>query len=108
MVRIRLTRVGRKNLAHYRVVITNAREKRDSYAIEQIGNFSPHKKEWTLDMDRVNYWLSVGAQPSDRVRNYLIKTGVIKVKKSEKKVFTNKPGKKSLERAKKLEESKAS
>lgn len=105
MVRIRLTRVGRKNLAHYRVVITNAREKRDSYAIEQIGHFSPHSKVWTLDMDRIKYWLSVGAQPSDRIKNYLVKEGVIKLKKSEKRTFTKQPGKKSLERKKSVEQS---
>lgn len=99
MVRIRLTRTGRKNLAHYRVVVTNAREKRDSYAIEQLGHFSPHTKVWTLDMDRIKYWLSVGAQPSDRVKNYLVKEGLIK--KSEKRTYSKKPGKKALERSKK-------
>jgi small subunit ribosomal protein S16 len=49
MVKIRLSRVGRKNLAHYRVVAVQAREKRDTNAIELLGHYSPFTKELVLN-----------------------------------------------------------
>lgn len=99
MVRIRLSRAGRTHLAFYKIVVTPLREKRDSKFIEQLGFYSPHTKEIKLEKERVEYWLSVGAQPSDTVKRLFIKQGLLKAEKS-KATFKNAPKKKSVERAK--------
>ncbi len=99
MVRIRLSRAGRTHLAFYKIVVTPLREKRDSKFIEQLGYYSPHTKEIKLEKERVEYWLSVGAQPSDTVKRLFVRQGFIKA--TDKKVaFKNAPKKKSVERAK--------
>ncbi len=97
MVRIRLSRTGRKNLASYRIVVTNLREKRESDAIEILGYYLPHTKELQINEDRAKYWLSVGAQPSETVRSFLIKKNLLKPSKF-KRTFSKKAGKKSTER----------
>lgn len=102
MVKIRLSRTGRKNNPSYRVVITNAREKRESKAIEIVGYYLPLDKKYELKEDRVKYWLSVGAQPTDTVRYLLVKQGLVTAPK-HKKVFTKTPGKKAKDRAPKAE-----
>lgn len=105
MVKIRLSRVGRKNLAHYRVVVVQAREKRDTNAIELLGNYSPYTKELSLNEDRVKYWLSVGAQPTETVKNWLIKKNLLKAPK-DKRTYNKKAGKQNTERKAKKEEVK--
>lgn len=69
MVRIRLTRMGAKKRPFYRVVVADARSPRDGRFIEQIGHYNPMTEPHTvqLKMDRIDYWLSVGASPSDTV-----------------------------------------
>jgi small subunit ribosomal protein S16 len=107
MVKIRLSRTGRKNNPSYRVVITNNREKRDSKAIELVGYYLPKQKQIELNAERINYWLSVGAQPTDTVRSLLIRKEILKASKN-KKTYAKKPGKKSEERkAKKAEAASA-
>ncbi len=106
MVKIRLTRLGKRNTPFFRLVVTPLREKRDSKAIEIVGHYSPINKEIVLKEDRINYWLSVGAQPSDAVRNMLIKKGIVKADE-KKKVFSKKPGKQSQDRKDAAAEAKA-
>jgi small subunit ribosomal protein S16 len=103
MVKIRLSRGGRKHLPHYRIVVMNAREKRESRAIESIGNYSPLTKLIEIDVERAKYWLSVGAQPTDTVRNLLVKKNLLEADK-KKKVFAKKPGKQNVERKAAVEE----
>ena len=69
MVKIRLARFGRKKRPFYRIVVTDSRKRRDSGWIESIGYYNPltNPKEIKIDMDRLNYWLGVGAQMSERV-----------------------------------------
>jgi len=69
VVKIRLARFGRKKRPFYRIVVTDSRKRRDSGWIESIGYYNPltNPKEIKIDMDRMNYWLGVGAQMSDRV-----------------------------------------
>ncbi len=102
MVKIRLSRIGRKNLAHYRVVAVQAREKRDTNAIELLGHYSPFTKELVLNEERIKYWLSVGAQPTERVKNWLVEKKLIKAPEF-KKVYSKKPGKQNNERKAKAE-----
>ncbi len=69
MVKIRLARFGRKKRPFYRIVVTDSRKRRDSGWIESIGYYNPltDPKDIKIEMDRLNYWLGVGAQMSDRV-----------------------------------------
>lgn len=97
MVKIRLSRTGRKNLPSYRVVVTPLREKRDSKVIEHVGHYSPITKEFVINKERVQYWLSVGAQPTDTVKRQFVKHGVIK-EEGEVKKFNRPAKKKSVER----------
>jgi small subunit ribosomal protein S16 len=82
MVRIRLRRVGRKNAPSYRIVVADSQSPRDGRFVEVIGTYSPRKSEGAVDLklDRANYWLDVGAQPSDTVRALLRRAGVLKAR----------------------------
>jgi small subunit ribosomal protein S16 len=66
----------------YRIVIADSRMPRDGKFIEVIGQYAPRtgEKAVTLEIDRANYWLDNGAQPSDTVRSLLRKAGVLKVR----------------------------
>jgi small subunit ribosomal protein S16 len=97
MVKIRLTRTGKRNEPSYRVVITPAREKRDSKFIELIGHYSPRTKALVIQEDRAKYWLSVGAQPTDTVKSLLAKKGILKFE--PKRDYKKTPGKKAKDRA---------
>ena len=72
MVRIRLTRHGSKKSPFYHITVADQRRSRDGRFIERVGYFNPvakgNAKEYSIEMDRVNYWLSEGAQPSDIVK----------------------------------------
>lgn len=80
MVRIRLRRVGRKKAPVYRIVVADSKSPRDGKFIEIIGQYDPRKTEGGLSVkeDRANYWLNVGAQPSDTARSLLRRAGVLK------------------------------
>ena len=78
-VAIRMKRMGRKNREYYRICATDRRSPRDGRVIEELGTYDPHVPETdarcTLNGTRVDYWLSVGAQPSDNVRVLIKKYG---------------------------------
>ena len=80
MVRIRLARGGAKKKPYYRIVVADQRCKRDGRYLERIGFYNPMVKENRIEIDaeRLKHWLSVGAQPSDRVGK-LMKLAKIKV-----------------------------
>lgn len=76
MVKIRLKRFGARKRPYYRVVVMDSRKPRDGEAIEEIGIYQPieaEDKQLALKLDRVDYWLGVGAQPSDTVRSLIKK-----------------------------------
>ena len=75
MVKIRLRRFGKKNTPVYRVVVADGRSPRDGRIIEEIGTYDPLLKNnnFTLNLDRVDYWLGVGAQASDTVNSFIKK-----------------------------------
>jgi small subunit ribosomal protein S16 len=66
-LKIRLTRVGTTHQPHYRVVVAEARSRRDGDPVEVIGTYDPRTKgqQVNLKLDRVDYWLGKGAKPSD-------------------------------------------
>lgn len=76
-VKIRMKRVGTKNTPAFRIVVADGRSPRDGKFIEEIGSYQPLKKEnnYTLNLERANYWLSKGAQPSDTVASFIKKAG---------------------------------
>lgn len=81
-VRIRLRRTGRKNAPTFRIVVAESTSPRDGRFIEIIGRYYPRQddKAVQLDVARANYWLDVGAQPTDTVRSLLRKAGVLKAR----------------------------
>ncbi|HSH38809.1 MAG TPA: 30S ribosomal protein S16, partial [Chthoniobacterales bacterium] len=74
-VSIRLRREGTTNRPYYKVVVTDSRSPRDGKFIEIIGTYDPKKQghNSTLQMDRIEHWISKGAQPSDTVRSLIKK-----------------------------------
>jgi small subunit ribosomal protein S16 len=90
---IRLKRVGAKKDAAFRIVVADSRRARDGRFIDHLGFYDPQPRvaQFKVDVERANYWLSVGARASDQVRSLLKKAGVImphtprKAKKAEAK-----------------------
>jgi small subunit ribosomal protein S16 len=77
MTKIRLARTGSTHQPHYRIVVTDSRNRRDGRFIEILGAYHPIQGgEVTLNQDRAAYWLSVGAQPSNTVIGLLNKAKV--------------------------------
>ncbi|MBO9378995.1 30S ribosomal protein S16 [Sphingomonas histidinilytica] len=102
-VSIRLARGGAKKRPYYRIVVADARSPRDGAFIEKIGAYNPllakdDPKRVVLDTDRAKHWLSVGAQPTDRVARFLDAAGVQEraARNNPKKA---EPGEKAKERA---------
>ncbi|MDR1859591.1 MAG: 30S ribosomal protein S16 [Bacteroidales bacterium] len=77
--KIRLQRHGRKRYPYYHIVVADSRSPRDGRFIERIGSYNPNTNPGTieLDFDKALSWLTVGAQPTDTVRNILSKKGVL-------------------------------
>lgn len=75
MVTIRLSRGGAKKRPFYHIVVTDSRTRRDGRSIERLGFFNPVAKpteeKLRLNVERAEYWISKGAQPSDRVRQLM-------------------------------------
>ena len=80
--KIRLQRHGRKGYAFYSIVIADVRAPRDGKFTEKIGTYNPNTNPATVDLkfDRALYWVEVGAQPTDTVRNILSREGVYLMK----------------------------
>ena len=80
MVILRIKRMGRRIRASFRICAFDAREERDGRSIEQLGTYDPMEKEESkkvvLKRERIEYWLSVGAQPSETVASILKKNNI--------------------------------
>ena len=70
-----MKRIGAKNTPAFRIVVADSRSPRDGKCIEELGTYLPLKKgdNYTLKLDRADYWLSKGAQPSDTVASFIKK-----------------------------------
>ncbi len=90
MVRIRMKRMGAPHKPFYRINAVDQRAKRDGRVIEQLGWYDPmaadESKQLSLNLDRIKYWVSVGAQPSGTIAAMLAKRDVIDRSAWEKKV----------------------
>lgn len=84
MVRIRMQRTGRRNRPFFRIQVLDERTRRDGASIEQVGWYDPiakdPAKQLNLNEERIKYWVGVGAQPSDTVRDMLAKRNLIDTK----------------------------
>lgn len=80
MVRIRLTRMGKKKQPFYRIVVVDSRRRRDGKYIESLGFYNPKIEPAVMkvDVERAAEWILKGAQPSETARNVLSKLGVMK------------------------------
>lgn len=80
-VRLRLKRLGRRHLPFYRIAAMESRNPRDGRVIEELGYYDPgHKdpdKQLQLARERIEYWLSVGAKPTQTVHSLLRKNGIV-------------------------------
>lgn len=80
MVRIRMKRMGRRHRPTYRLAAVDVRASRDGRVLEELGSYDPGNKDSQqqaqLKADRIQYWLSVGAQPTETVRDLLKRQGV--------------------------------
>ncbi len=101
-VSMRLSRGGSKKRPYYKIVVADARSSRDGAFIERIGSYNPllakdSPERVTIDAERAKHWLSVGAQPSDRVARFLDAAGVLErtARNNPKKA---EPGEKAKER----------
>jgi small subunit ribosomal protein S16 len=101
-VKIRLARGGTKKRPFYRVVVADERAPRDGRFIEKVGTYNPllpseSTERIKLDLERIQYWLSKGAQPTDRVLRFLDQAGVLK-REARLNPRKAEPGKKAQER----------
>jgi small subunit ribosomal protein S16 len=100
---IRLSRGGSKKRPYYKIVVTDSRSPRDGRFIERIGSYNPllakgDEKRVVLDVERAKHWVSVGAQPTDRVARFLDAAGV-KERKAGNNPNKAEPGQKAKDRA---------
>lgn len=115
MLKIRLSRCGRKKLPFYHILVSNSTSPRDSNFIEKIGTYNPlladdKENRITLKKERAEYWLSVGAKPTDKVAKFLTNLAVKGAEKYKPDFEPKKKGdglkKKALEKLKKENEAK--
>ena len=102
-LKIRLTRAGAKKRPYYRIVVADARSPRDGRFIERVGTYDPMKKKddparVVLETEKVQAWLTKGAQPTDRVLRFLDAAGLAK-REARNNPQKAEPGKKAQERA---------
>lgn len=78
MLKLRLKRCGRKRLPSYRLVVVPVTSRRDGKAIRELGFYNPITKELKLDTDKITFYLNSGVQPTETVRNLLVRSNIIK------------------------------
>jgi small subunit ribosomal protein S16 len=104
-LKIRLSRGGAKKRPFYSIVIADARSPRDGRFIERVGTYNPmvektHPERLVLKTERVKHWLSVGAEPTDRVAKFLGDAELIAKPAQRETPTKSAPGQKAQERAK--------
>ncbi len=110
--KIRLSRGGSKKRPYYRIVVADANSPRDGRFIERVGSYNPmlpqdHAERLLLKTERIQYWLSVGAQPTDRVARFLANAGLREAPKRFEQSKQDKPKEKAQERTRAREEAAA-
>ena len=108
-LKIRLSRIGAKKQAYYKLVIADSRSPRDGRFIEKVGTYNPrvakdHKEHLVIKEDRIKHWVGVGAQPTDRVQRLLAARGLAEKPAVHTQSKKDKPRAKTVERMKAAEE----
>ncbi len=111
-LKIRMARGGAKKRPFYRIVVADSRSPRDGRYIEKVGSYNPmlakdHADRVTLVEERIKYWMSVGALPSDRVARFLAQAGMMEKPAIPEQTKQNLPRPKTVERMKEAEEKAA-
>ena len=102
-LKIRLARGGAKKRPFYRIVVAEASAPRDGRYVERVGTYDPmvpkdHEKRLTLNGERINFWMSKGAQPTERVHKMLASEGLMPELVLREQPKKSAPGKKRVER----------
>lgn len=110
-VSIRLNRGGSKKRPFYRIVIADSRSPRDGRFIERVGHYNPmapsdNPERVVLKEDRIQEWLKVGAQPTDRVRRFLVNAGIVEARPYNETPKKSAPKAKAQERMREAEEAR--
>jgi small subunit ribosomal protein S16 len=108
-LKIRLSRGGAKKRPYYRIVVADARSPRDGRFIERVGSYNPmlpqdHAERLLLKTDRIQHWLSNGAQPTDRVARFLANAGLMAAPTRHEQTKKSQPKEKAQERTRAREE----
>ncbi len=108
-LKIRLARGGAKKRPFYRIVVAEASSPRDGRYVERVGIYNPmvpkdHNQRLSLNGERINYWMSKGAQPTERVHKMLAKAGLAEAPLIREQPKKSAPGKKRAEREAKAAE----
>ena len=108
-VALRLSRGGSKKRPYFRIVAADIRAPRDGRYLERLGTYNPMKEKndperVTLNTERIKYWLSVGAKPTERVQKFLAAQKLAEKPTITKQTKQDKPKKKTLEKIKAKEE----
>ena len=108
-LKIRLSRGGAKKRPFYRIVVADSRSPRDGRFIERVGTYNPmvprdHPERVVLKEERIRHWLSVGAQPTNRVARFCGHAGIIGMPAIPEQTKQNQPRPKTVERVKAAEE----
>lgn len=111
-LKIRLARGGSKKRPFYRVVVAEATSPRDGRFVDKIGTYNPlleqgHAERLVINKERAQYWLSVGAQPTDRVVSFLSNLGLVAASEKREQTLKSRPKKKAQERLKAEEAARA-
>jgi small subunit ribosomal protein S16 len=106
-----MSRGGAKKRPFYKIVVADSRRPRDGKFLEKVGFFNPllpkdKKERLNLDLERIKYWLSQGAQPSERIARFLGEANIIPMPKQKNNPIKALPKKKAQEKLKKAEEAK--
>ncbi len=102
-LKIRLARGGAKKRPFYRIVVAEAAAPRDGRYVERVGTYNPmvpkdHEQRLTLNGERINFWMSKGAQPTERVHKMLASAGLMAAPVLRDQPKKSAPGKKRAER----------
>ena len=105
MLAIRMTRHGAKKRPFFHIVVADSRSPRDGRFIEKLGTYNPllprdHAQRLTLVKERIDHWLKVGAQPSDRVAKFLAQAEMMKPRERREQPKKSAPRAKTQERLK--------
>ena len=111
-LKIRLARGGAKKRPHYSIVVADSRSPRDGRFIEKLGTYNPmldrsHAERVTLKPERIQHWLGVGAQPTDRVARFLGEAGIIEKPPIRETPVKSRPKTRAQERMKAAQEAAA-